>query len=60
MDILDTCIWYTHHRKLTEKVYKKNASPFTSLADPGCLSRIPDHEFHPTRIPDPKRAIKKV
>jgi hypothetical protein len=23
-----------------------------SVADPGCLSRIPDPDFYPTRIPD--------
>jgi hypothetical protein len=26
------------------------------LADPGCLSRIPDPDFYPSRIPDPKTA----
>jgi hypothetical protein len=29
------------------------------VADPGCFSRIPDPDFHPTRIPDPKSARKK-
>ncbi len=24
-----------------------------SVADPGCLSRIPDPGFYPSRIPDP-------
>jgi hypothetical protein len=24
----------------------------TSVADPGCLSRIPDPDFYPSRIPD--------
>jgi hypothetical protein len=24
----------------------------SSVADPGCLSRIPDPEFYPSRIPD--------
>ena len=24
-----------------------------SVADPGCLSRIPDPDFYPSRIPDP-------
>ncbi len=24
----------------------------TSVADPGCLSRFPDPDFHPSRIPD--------
>jgi hypothetical protein len=29
-----------------------------TVADPGCLSRIPDPDFYPSRIPDPKTAIK--
>jgi hypothetical protein len=32
---------------------------FTSVADPGCLSRIPDPDFYPCRIPDPKTATKE-
>ncbi len=28
-------------------------SPKTSVADPGCLFRIPDPDFYPSRIPDP-------
>ncbi len=32
---------------------------FTSAADPGCISRIPDPDFHPSRIPDPKTASKE-
>jgi hypothetical protein len=38
----------------------------TSVADPGCLSRIPDPDFYPSRvpdlgsrIPDPKTAPKE-
>jgi hypothetical protein len=34
--------------------YKK-----TSVADPGCFSRIPDPDFYPSRIPDPKTATKE-
>jgi hypothetical protein len=30
-----------------------------SVADPGCLSWIPDTEFYPSRIPDPKTATKE-
>jgi hypothetical protein len=30
-----------------------------SVADPGCLSRIPDPDFYPFRIPDPKTATKE-
>jgi hypothetical protein len=28
----------------------------SSVADPGCLYRIPDPDFYPSRIPDPKAA----
>jgi hypothetical protein len=31
----------------------------TSVADPGCLSLIPDPDFYPSRIPDPKTATKE-
>jgi len=30
-----------------------------SIADPGCLSRIPDPDFYSSRIPDPKSATKE-
>jgi hypothetical protein len=30
-----------------------------SVADPECLSRIPDQDFYPSRIPDPKTATKE-
>ena len=31
--------------------------PVPSVADPGCLSRIPDPDFYPSRIPDPGSRI---
>ncbi len=31
----------------------------SSVADPGCLSRIPDPDFYPSRIPDPKTVTKE-
>ncbi len=31
----------------------------TSVADPGCLFQIPDPDFFPSRIPDPKTATKE-
>jgi hypothetical protein len=31
----------------------------TSVADQGCLSRIPDPDFYPSRIPDPKTATEE-
>ncbi len=33
------------------------SAPVTSVADPGCLSRIPDPDFYPSRIPDPGSRI---
>jgi hypothetical protein len=30
-----------------------------SVADPGCLSRVPDLDFYPSGIPDPKTATKE-
>jgi hypothetical protein len=33
--------------------------PPYSVADPGCLSWIPDPDFYPFRIPDPKTATKE-
>jgi hypothetical protein len=30
----------------------KNNKQKNSVADPGCLSRIPDPDFYPSRIPD--------
>jgi hypothetical protein len=30
-----------------------------SVADPGCLSRIPDPDFYPSRIPDLGSRIQK-
>jgi hypothetical protein len=34
-------------------VYVRN-----TVADPGCLSRIPDPDFYPSQIPDPKTPTK--
>jgi hypothetical protein len=31
----------------------------SSVADPGCLSRIPDPDFYPSRIRDPKTSTKE-
>ncbi len=35
------------------KIFRKS-----SVADPGCLSRIPDPDFYQSRIPDPKTSAK--
>jgi hypothetical protein len=32
---------------------------FFRVADPGCLSRIPDPDFYPSRISDPGSRIQK-
>jgi hypothetical protein len=37
----------------------RTSIPGDSVANPGCLSRIPDHDFYPSRIPDPKTATKE-
>jgi hypothetical protein len=37
----------------------EKSSKIISVADPGCLSRIPDPDFCPSRIPDPKPATKE-
>jgi hypothetical protein len=37
-----------------------NKNDLNSVADPGCLSRIPDPDFYPSRIPDPKTATKEM
>jgi hypothetical protein len=34
------------------KSNKKKNFEKTTVADPGCLSRIPDPDFYPSRIPD--------
>jgi hypothetical protein len=36
-----------------------SVSVFQCVADPECLSWIPDPDFYPSRIPDPKRATKE-
>jgi hypothetical protein len=37
----------------------KKIIPRPSVADPGCLSRIPDPDFYPSRILDPKTGRKE-
>jgi hypothetical protein len=39
--------------------YGTVVTALTSVADPGCLSRIPDPDFYPSWIPDPKTATKE-
>jgi hypothetical protein len=40
----------------SELALTKNAGT-GSVADPGCLSRIPDPDFYPSRIPEPGSRI---
>ncbi len=44
---------YTADARVPETILK------CSVADPGCLSRIPDPDFYPSRIPDPKTRKKE-
>jgi hypothetical protein len=53
---------------LDKNKYKKCCGLICSVADPGCLSRIPDPDFYPSwirisdpgsQIPDPKTATKE-
>jgi hypothetical protein len=44
------------HRPKTQ-IFLKTLT--VSVADPGCLSRIPDLDFCPSRIPDPKTETKE-
>ncbi len=39
------------------QVKKNTLTVHPSVADPGCLSRIPDPDFNPSRIPDPGSRI---
>jgi hypothetical protein len=47
--------------KQQKKMVAKTLEPttVTSVADPGCLSRIPYTDFYPSRIPDPTTAPKE-
>ncbi len=39
------------------RIHCKNLCVSSSVADPGCLSRIPDPDFYPSRISDPGSRI---
>jgi hypothetical protein len=43
---------------IQSKDIRKKKHLAASVADPGCLSRIPDPDFYPSRIPDPKTGRK--
>jgi hypothetical protein len=36
-----------------------NSNVQTSVADPGCLSRIPDPDYYPSQVTDPTSATKE-
>jgi hypothetical protein len=40
-------------KSVTSRTQKPQRRVFSSVADPGCLSRIPDPDFYPSRISDP-------
>jgi hypothetical protein len=40
-------------------IFRRSGFLAVSVADPGCLSRIPDPDLFPSRIPDPKTATKE-
>jgi hypothetical protein len=50
-------LWSSNQALKTCKA--KYICPSISVADPGCLSRIPDPDFYPSRIPDPITATKE-
>jgi hypothetical protein len=41
-----------HPVVLKGKINPTKSNNLFSVADPGCLSRIPDPDFYPSRIPD--------
>jgi hypothetical protein len=41
------------------KILTKKPNNTSTVEDRGCLSRIPDPDFYPSRIPDPKTATKE-
>jgi hypothetical protein len=43
----------------TEQTSPEGHHHLVSVADPGCLSQIQDHDFCPSRIPDPKTLKKE-
>ncbi len=52
--------WYEMRNNYSVSVYGSGsgtASVFYILADPGCLCRIPDPDFYPSRTPDPGSRI---
>jgi hypothetical protein len=46
------------YKKMLNHLIQKLSFPQSSVADPGCLSQIPDPDFYPSRISDPKIATK--
>jgi hypothetical protein len=55
--MLPCIIWHKIKRKepvtISLKIKKIKRKGSHSVADPGCLSRIPDPDFFPSRISDP-------
>ncbi len=57
--VLGPTMFTVYINDLDLEVLKRMLSVWISVADPGCLSRIPDPDFYPSRIPDPKTATKE-
>ncbi len=45
--------------RICRKKFNLHFCLLSSVADRGCLSRIPDPDFYPSRIPDPKTVTKE-
>ncbi len=52
-------MFFVNTCKTEKQSSKLLRSHIRSVADPECLSRIPDPHFYPSRIPDPKTATKE-
>jgi hypothetical protein len=53
IDLLVACSTKAVRNRILRKIHRP------SVADPGCLSRIPAPDFHPFRIPDPTTTPKE-
>jgi hypothetical protein len=47
-----------HLKKDVKKLNHGEGQYFTIIADPRCLSQIPDPDFYPPWISDPRKATK--
>jgi serine/threonine protein kinase len=47
---------YCHRHNVVHRSFSTFLKYYFSVAHPECLSQIPDPDFYPSRIPDPKTA----